>query len=331
MSPPLSLRRAGILGLGCHVPPRVLSNADLESMVETSDAWIRTRTGILERRKAADEVCASDMGLAAARAALQDAGTSPEELDLIIVATLTPDTVMPATACRIQQRLGATRAGAFDLSVACAGFTYALTAAQQFIAGGTVERVLVVGSDTLSRVTDWQDRSTCVLFGDAAGAAVLGPVEEHHGILGIHMGAIGSESLHIPAGGGRLPSGTAGLTRSDFCIHMDGKRVFRFAVEVLGDAAATALERAGVHPDEVDLFIPHQANLRIIEAAARRLRISPDRVFTNLERYGNTSNGSIPLALCEAREQGRIKPGDVVVAVGFGGGLAWCALVLRWI
>lgn len=324
-------RPAGIWGLGRAVPSKVLTNAELERMVETSDSWIRSRTGILERRLAEPEVCSSDLGLEAAQQALDDAGVAPDELDLIIVATLTPDTFMPATACLIQERLGATRAGAFDLSVACAGFAYALSVGHQFIAAGGVERVLVVGTDTLSRVTDWKDRGTCVLFGDAAGAAVLGPVEEGFGILGLHFGAAGSEALQIPAGGGRVPAATEGLSRSDFCIHMDGPKVFRFAVEVLGDAAAKALEDAGVHPDDVDLFVPHQANLRIIEAAARRVNISQDRIFINVDRYGNTSNGSVPLALWEARAQGRIKPGDTVVTVGFGGGLAWCALVLRWV
>ncbi|MGE0495593.1 MAG: beta-ketoacyl-ACP synthase III, partial [Vulcanimicrobiota bacterium] len=273
-------------------------------------------------------LCSSDLGFTAAQQALEQARLSPEEIELIIVATLTPDSPMPSTACRIQQRLGATRAGAFDLSVACSGFTYALCVGQQFVASGTYKRVLVVGVDTLSRITNWDDRSTCVLFGDAAGAAVLGPVPEGSGILGFHFGADGSggDLLRIPAGAG-APS----QERTDHCIHMAGRGVYRFAVQAMGEASIQALEKSGIAPEQVSLFIPHQANLRIIEAAARRLNISMDRVFTNVDRYGNTSNGSVPLALWEAQRQGRIHSGDIVVTVGFGGGLAWCALVMRWL
>ncbi|MCA9792641.1 MAG: ketoacyl-ACP synthase III [Candidatus Eremiobacteraeota bacterium] len=322
------LAPVGILGLGHCVPDQVLSNSQLESKVDTSDQWIRSRTGICERRIAPDELCSSDLGFNAAQQALEQAGLRAEEVELIIVATLTPDSPMPSTACRIQQRLGATRAGAFDLSVACSGFTYALCVGQQFVASGTYTRVLVVGVDTLSRITNWEDRSTCVLFGDAAGAAVLGPVPEGSGILGFHFGADGSggELLHIPAGAG-APS----EVRTDHCIHMAGRGVYRFAVQAMGEASIAALEKSGISPEEVSLFIPHQANLRIIEAAARRLNISMDRVFTNVDRYGNTSNGSVPLALWEAQKQGRIHSGDIVVTVGFGGGLAWCALVMRWL
>ncbi|MBI3928926.1 MAG: ketoacyl-ACP synthase III [Armatimonadetes bacterium] len=329
---PALVRSVGILGLGSALPDKIVTNADLEALVETSDDWIRTRTGIRERRIADPGTCSSGLGELAARRALADAGVRPEELDLIIVATVTPDTPMPATACRIQKRLGAHRAGAFDLSIACSGFAYAMTVAQQFVAGGGCERVLVIGVDVLSTITNWADRSTCVLFGDAGGAAVLGPVAEGSGILGFHFGADGggAELLKIRAPGGMVPGYTPELSREDFCIQMSGRGVFRFAVQMIGDAAIAALNKAGVHPDEVDLFVPHQANLRIIEAAAQRLNISMDRVFMNVQHYGNTSSGSIPLALADARDQGRIRPGDTVVAVGFGGGLAWCALVIRW-
>lgn len=321
-------RPVGILGLGHSLPQRIVSNRELESMVDTSDSWIVTRTGIRQRYLVNDDTSSSQLALPAAQEALKKANLSPEQIDLLICCTVTPDTPMPATACRLQQMLGTHRAGAFDLSVACSGFAYSLTVAQQFVASGRCRYVLVVGVDTLSRITDWTDRSTCVLFGDGAAAAVVGPCEEGHGILGFHFGADGggAELLKIPAGAGH-----PGKKRSDFCVHMAGRGVYRFAVQAMGEASLEALKKAGIHPDEVRWFIPHQANLRIIEAASRRLNIDMARVITNVDRFGNTSNASIPLALYEAHQQNCFQSGDVIVTVGFGGGLAWCALVLRWI
>lgn len=325
-------RAAGIKGLGHAVPPRVVSNAEMESIVDTSAEWIETRTGIRERRLAEADVCSSDLGLEAGRKALQDAGIAPEEVDLVIVATLTPDTFMPATACIVQEKLGCKNAGAFDLAVACSGFVYALAVADQMVRTSTMKNVLVIGADTLSRVTNFADRSTCVLFGDGAGAAVVGQVEEGQGILAFDLGSDGSggDLLIIPGGGGRKPGSRHLLTREECCIQMAGKLVYRFAVQAIGDTAGAALGRAGLSSDDVALFIPHQANSRIIEGAAKRLGVPMERVFVNVDRYGNTSNASIPLALYEARQEGRIKPGDVVVVVGFGGGLAWASAVLRW-
>lgn len=317
----------GILGLGHGLPGKVLSNKDLESVVETSDQWVRERTGIRERRIAAPEQCASHLGTEAALQALADAKLDPDQLDLIICATLTPDTPMPCTACRIAHEIGATRAGAFDLSIACSGFAYGLTVAQQFVANGNARHILVIGAETLSRVTNYTDRSTCVLFGDGAAAAVVGQCPDGYGILGFHFGADGSgtELLNIPGGAGIPLRGP-----HDHTIYMAGKGVFRFAIQAMGEACSRALENAGIPVQEVSLFVPHQANQRIIEAASRRLGVSMDRVYMNIERYGNTSSASVPLALYEARDEGRIHPGDVVVTVGFGGGLAWSALVIRW-
>ncbi|MCE7872176.1 ketoacyl-ACP synthase III [bacterium CPR1] len=323
---------AGILGIGHAAPTRVVTNEQMEQLVETSAEWIESRTGIRERRLADENVCSSDLGLEAARQALSDARLRPDEIDLIIVATLTPDMLMPATACIIQEKLGARKAGAFDLAVACSGFVYALAVADQFVRTRAVRNVLVVGADTLSRVTNFQDRSTCVLFGDGAGAVVIGPVEEGSGILSFELGSDGSggDLLIIPAGGGKKPGSVYELTRPECCIQMEGKPVYRFAVSAIGEAAVKALEKSGLTADEVTVFIPHQANLRIIEGAAKRLGVPMERVFVNVDRYGNTSNASIPIALWEARQEGRLKKGDVVVVVGFGGGLAWAAAVLRW-
>ncbi|MBI3929385.1 MAG: ketoacyl-ACP synthase III [Armatimonadetes bacterium] len=325
-----TVRSAGVVGLGHYVPEGKLTNQQLEERLDTSDEWIRSRTGILERRVAGRDECASHLGVEASRRALHDAGLTPEDIDLVIVGTMTPDTVMPATACRVQHTLGATRAGAFDVSVACSGFAYSLAIGAQFVQTGACDHVLVVGADTMSRVMNWKDRSTCVLFGDGAGAVVLGPVAEGYGLLSFELGAEGGggDHLTIPGGGGRLPGGSA--LPEDFYLRMNGREVFRFAVQVLGESAVRAVEKAGLSPQDVSLFIPHQANIRIIEAAAKRLGMPRERVFINLENYGNTSCGSIPLALSEARDQGRLHPGDVVVLVGFGGGLAWGAVVLRW-
>lgn len=322
----------GILGVGHFVPPTIVTNRDLEAEVETSDDWIRSRTGIHARRRAEPEVATSDLGCEAALRALADAGVSPDQIDLIVVGTMTPDSPMPATACLIQRKLGATRAGAFDVNIACSGFAYALTVGAQFVATGTARYVLVVGADVMTRLMNWKDRTTCVLFGDGAGAVVLGAVPQGYGILSCHLGADGrgAHHLRVTAGGSRLPHNSPAVVPEDFYLQMDGKEVFRFAVQVMGQAAHTVLEKAGLTTADVSLFIPHQANTRIIEAATKRLGLPAERVFVNLQHYGNTSCGSIPLALSEARDQGRMKVGDVLVLVGFGGGLSWGAVALRW-
>ena len=327
-----TLRPVGVVGLGHYAPPRIVTNQELESTLDTTDEWIRSRTGIRERRMAEDDVCASDLAVEASRLALQDAGITADQLGLIIVGTMTPDTMLPSTACLVQHRLGARKAGAFDLNVACSGFAYSLAVGAQFVATGVFDYVLVIGADTMTRVMNWQDRGTCVLFGDGGGAVVLGTVPEGRGILSVHLGSDGSggDKLTVPAGGGRIPGGTEGVRPPEYCLQMDGKEVFKFAVSVIGQAAAAAVAKAGLSADDVDLFIPHQANVRIIDAAARRLGVPMERVFVNVDRFGNTSCGSIPLALSEAREQGRVKDGDLVVIVGFGGGLSWGAVALRW-
>ncbi|BAS27461.1 beta-ketoacyl-ACP synthase III [Limnochorda pilosa] len=322
---------AGIVGLGSAVPERVLTNRDLERIVETSDEWIRTRTGIRERRVAAPGETTTQFGLAAARRALERARVEPEELDLIIVATSTPDTVFPATAVRLQAELGATRAAGFDLYAACSGFVYGVDQARHLVEAGAHRKVLVVGVDLLSRITDWSDRSTCVLFGDAAGAALVGPAPEGLGILASRLGADGRggshlylESPYAHHGFWNVNGHPMGYTR------MNGQEIFKFAVRLLADETQTLLQEIGAAPEDVDLFVPHQANIRIIDAAAERLGLRPDQVFTNLDRYGNTSTASIPLALDEAWQAGRLKPGSLVVSVGFGGGLTWGAMAFRW-
>lgn len=320
--------RAGILGVGSAVPQRVLTNHDLERMVDTSDEWISTRTGIKERRISEPTDRTSDYAAQAAVRAMERAGVDPMELDLIIVATLTPDKFCPPTACIVQDRIGARRAAAFDLSAACSGFVYALDVAARGVEAGAYRRVLVIGADLLSHVTDYTDRSTCVLFGDGAGAAVVGPVDRG-GILSTYLGADGSggSKLTVPAVRDREAEG-GGDEKS--YIRMEGNEVFKFAVRVMPEAALEALRRAGLPAEEVDLFIPHQANIRIIDAAAKRLGIGSDKVFVNVHKYGNTSAASIPLALDEAIAEGRVKEGDKLVLVGFGGGLTWAASVVEW-
>jgi 3-oxoacyl-[acyl-carrier-protein] synthase III len=322
----------GILAVSHYTPERVLTNKELEKKLDTTDEWIRTRTGIHERRVASDTETTASMGTVAAFRVLEKARCSPEELDLIIVATMTPDSILPAISCRIQAELGAKNAGAFDVSIACSGFAYALALGCGYVKSGMAGKVLVVGADVMTRVMNWQDRGTCVLFGDGAGAALIGAVEEGYGLLAQELGSDGrgAEHLKIPAGAGARPMGEDGLTPQDFTLQMNGREVFRFAVQIMGDAALRATGKAGLSPGEIDLFIPHQANSRIIEAATKRLGLPKEKVFINLQRYGNTSCASIPLALSEALDEGRIHPGDNVVLVGFGGGLAWGALVFRW-
>jgi 3-oxoacyl-[acyl-carrier-protein] synthase-3 len=326
----MSIRKVGIKGIGAYVPPKVLTNFDLEKIVDTSDEWIVTRSGIRERHIADENVATSDLSFEAAKIAIESADLSPKDIDLIIVATVTPDMFFPATACILQDKLGAS-CPSFDLSAGCSGFIYALSVGAQFVANGTYNNVLVVGGETLSKIIDWQDRSTCVLFGDAASAAVLSPVERG-GFRSFVLGTDGSggKFLEMPAGGSRLPASCDTVNQRLHFIKMSGREVFKFAVRIMGDAALEAIEKAGLHPDDIDLFIPHQANIRIIESSAERLGLPMDKVFINLDRYGNTSSASVGLALYEALKSGKIKDNMHIVMVGFGAGLTWGACVLEW-
>jgi 3-oxoacyl-[acyl-carrier-protein] synthase III len=321
-----TLRGAAISGIGMCVPEKVLTNLDLEKLVDTTDEWIFSRTGIRERRIASEGESTGDFAAGAAREAMAVGGVNPEEVDLLLVATCTGDTnALPATATWIQEKLGTWNAAAFDLSAACAGFAYAVDAAHQYLATGRYEKVLVVGAETMTNIVDWTDRNTCVLFGDGAGAVVMTPCDPSDGVLSSVTGADGRGAckLYVPGAGTRDPKGSPYL-------YMEGKEVYRFAVEIMGEVAVQALEKAGLTPDEVDLFVPHQANIRIIDAAAKRMNLPPEKVFVNVEKYGNTSAASIPIALYEAWKTGRLEPGDTVVTVGFGAGLTWGANVLKW-
>jgi 3-oxoacyl-[acyl-carrier-protein] synthase-3 len=327
------LRRGStIAGMGLSIPPRVVTNHELERLVDTNDEWIQTRTGIRERRVAADDVATSDLALDAAREALARAGVAARDVDLVIVGTATPDMLFPATACLVQDRLGATRAGAFDASAACSSWAYAVAMGHAAVASGTAEVVLVIGAETLSRIIDWTDRATCVLFGDAAAAVVLRPCELEQGFLAFHLGSDGSGGslICLPAGGSRQPPSLETVAARDHYLKMSGREVYKFAVRAIPRAIEEVTARAGVAVADVDCFIPHQANIRIIEAAAKRLGQPMDRFFLNVDRYGNTSSASVPVALYEAAEQGRIRPGDLVVFVAFGGGLTWGAAAIRW-
>ncbi|MDM5213755.1 beta-ketoacyl-ACP synthase III [Peribacillus sp. NJ4] len=307
---------AGILGLGRYLPDKIVTNADLEKIMDTSDEWIRTRTGIEERRIANDDIDTSDMAYEAAKAALKNAEISAEEIDLILVATVTPDQSFPSVACMIQEKLGAMKAAAMDVSAACAGFMYAMITAQQFIKTGAYKHVLIVGVEKLSKVTNWEDRNTAVLFGDGAGAAVLGPVSEGKGVLSFELGADGTGGKHL-------------LQEGDF-IHMNGREVFKFAVRQMGESSLGVLDKAGLTKEDVDLLVPHQANIRIMEASRERLGLPLEKMAKTVHKYGNTSSASIPMALVEEMEAGRIKDNDLIVMVGFGGGLTWGAIALRW-
>jgi 3-oxoacyl-[acyl-carrier-protein] synthase-3 len=325
------MRNAAITGWGMAVPERVMTNADLERMVETSDEWIVSRTGIKERRVVGPNDSTTSLSTAAARQALERAGLEPTDIDLIIVGTCTPDQFLVSQACLVQAELGG-NAGAFDLGAACSGFVYALATGNQFVQSGLYNRVLVIGSDTLTRFVDYTDRSTCVLFGDGAGAVVLEATDEPRGLLSTVLGAdgAGNKHLYIPGWGGYVPE-TAGIfPEYRPYLQMNGNEVFRFAVRVMGDAAAEAVEKAGLRFSDINMLIPHQANARIIEAAARRLDLPIDRVWINLDRFGNTSAASIPIALCEVESSGKLNEGDNLVFVAFGGGLAWAAGVVRW-
>jgi 3-oxoacyl-[acyl-carrier-protein] synthase-3 len=322
-------RSVSITGLGCYAPKRVLTNDELAQTVETSDEWIQARTGIKERRIAAPEEATSDLCFPAAEAALADAGVNGSEIDLVIVATITADMLFPSTAAILASHLGAESAAAYDLSAGCTGFVYALTQGYGAIAAGLAGRVLVVGADTLSRVVDWEDRSTCVLFGDGAGAVVLEEVEKG-GFQAFELGAdgAGGMELYMPAGGSRRPSSAETVAAGDHYVKMNGREVYRFATRVLVSSAEAVLKTAGRGVGDVDLYVPHQANIRIIEHAAKKLKIEEERVFVNVDRYGNTSSASIPLG--DARASGRLKDGALVLMTGMGSGLTWGSSLMTW-
>ena len=317
---------ARIVGVGKYLPSRVLSNADLEQMVETSDEWIVDRTGIRERRLAAEDESTASLGTEAAKMALDTAGLRPDQIDLIICATCSPDGMFPASSSLIQERLGSS-AAAFDVNAACSGFLAALSTGTQFINSGAYERVLVVGSEVLSRIIDWTDRTTCVLFGDGAGAVVLEASDSDSvGPFVLKSDGSGAGMLYA-----RGPASARGVAESEgFCIVMDGREVFRFAVRAMEDVTRQAIRDAGLNPGDIDYVVPHQANQRIISAVAKSMNLAPEVMVSNVERYGNTSSASIPVALCEAWEEGRFKPGDRVALVAFGGGLVWGASLLEW-
>jgi 3-oxoacyl-[acyl-carrier-protein] synthase-3 len=320
-----------ITGIGCHVPDRILANDELASLVDTTDEWILSRTGIRERRIAAAEEALSDICVPACLRALEDAGVAGEDVDCVIVATVTPDMFFPSTAALVADRIGARGAAAYDLSAGCAGFVYALAQAYPLVAAGLSRCALVVGGDLLSKVTDYSDRSTCILFGDGAGAVVLEQVSDG-GFLGFELGADGSggHDLLLPAGGSREPATTGTIAGGRHFIQMNGREVFKFGTRVLVSSATALLGELGVGADEVDVYIPHQANKRIIDHASHRLGIPPERVVINVDRYGNTSSASIPLALAEAIDDGRVKTGDNVLMTGMGAGLTWGSTLIEW-
>lgn len=320
-----------ITGIGANVPERVMTNDELSKLVDTSDEWIVVRTGIRERRIAREDEALSDMAMPAARAALEQAGVDPADLDLVIVATVTPDMAFPATAAIMADELGATEAAAYDLSAGCTGFMYAVAQAYGMLAGGICRRALVVGGDVLSKIVDWSDRTTCVVFGDGAGAVVLERVEQG-GFMGFELGADGSGGmqLYLPAGGSRAPTTAETVAEQGHFVHMNGREVFKFATRVLVASAQKLLDRLGLTVDDVDLYVPHQANVRIIKHAVERLGIPEEKVVVNVDRYGNTSSGSIPLALADAVRDRRVEKGDIVLMTGMGAGLTWGSGVIEW-
>lgn len=326
------LRNSRIAGVGYYLPEIVLSNSDFEMMVDTSDEWIVTRTGIKERRMARDEEAASDLALEAAEMALDDAGIKAQDLDMIIVGTVTPDMPFPATGCLLQDRLGANKASAFDITAACSGFIYGMNLGDSMIKTGKAEYILVIGVETLTRILDFKDRKTCVLFGDGAGAVVLGPGKEGEGVLGTFMQSDGSfgELLYIPGGGSRRPLTLERLENREQYVKMKGDGLFKYAVKAMVDASRIVLDEAGMKPKDIDYLIPHQANIRIIEGVRKRLHVPDEKVIVNIDRVGNTSSASIPIAFGEARDKGIINRGDTILMVAFGGGLTWGAILARY-
>ena len=324
-------RYGNIIGWGKYVPPRVITNADLEKTLDTSDEWIVTRTGIRERHIVDNGENTSQMSISAARDALEMAGVRPKDLDLIIVATSTPDYLTPPISSQVQHGLGARNVGAFTLVNGCTGFVYALATAQQFISSGVCETILIIGAELISRFVDWNDRETCVLFGDGAGAVVIQATDIPSGVLSFVLGSDGSggEHLILPAGGAANPPSHENLDAGLHSVKMNGRDVFKFATRVLGKALREAIQQAGLETEDIDLFIPHQANIRIIESAARFANLPPEKVFVNIHKYGNTSAASIPIALCEAFEEGRAKTGDTLAFVAFGAGLTWASAIVK--
>ncbi|MBU1905390.1 MAG: ketoacyl-ACP synthase III [Candidatus Omnitrophica bacterium] len=325
------MKKVGIIGVGEYLPKKVLTNANLEKMVDTSDEWITTRTGIKQRRMVGRGEATSDLAIKAAKRAIAETSIKPEELDLIIVATITPDMAFPSVACLLQNALHAKHAISFDISAACAGFVYAIAVAQQFIARGGCRNALVVGAEVLSSITDWKDRNTCVLFGDGAGAAVLAEAKSG-GILSTYLGSDGSKAdlLRLPGGGSRHPATQATIKKRLHFIKMQGNELFKLAVTTMANAAQQALKRAGMECKDIDMVIPHQANMRIILAMAKKLGLAKEKIYFNIAKYGNMSSASTATALCEAVKEGRIKKGDVVLLDAFGSGLVWGACVIRW-
>lgn len=323
--------KAGIVGVGSYVPKEIHDNFYFEKIMDTSDEWIRTRTGIRERRVADESQATSDLASEAAKRALEDANINAEDVDMLIVATVSPDKILPSTACIVQDNIGAVNASAFDISAACSGFIYALNIAKQFVENGVYKNVLIIGAETLSRFLNYDDRSSSILFGDGAGAAVIAPVEGK-GIMSACMGADGSgkDYLDIPAGGSRNTASEDTVNSNLHKIRMAGSDVFKFAVRKMAETSLEAIEKAGLDLEDIDYLIPHQANIRIIEASAKRLKLGMDKVYVNLDSYGNMSAASIPVAMDEAYRKGKLKKGDTVVLVGFGGGLTWAASVLEW-
>lgn len=321
-----------ILGMGHALPDKILSNKDLEMMVDTSDEWIRERTGIMERRIGEEGITTSDLCVKAAWDALFKAGIKPEELDLIVVATVTPDMLFPSTACIVQDKLGAYNAAAFDLGAGCTGFVYAMAAAEKFMLASSYRYALVIGADMLSRITDYTDRGTCILFGDGAGAAVLGKEEGECGIIATYLGADGrgADLLYMPAGGAKLPASEETVKNRLHYIKMNGNEVFRFATRIMGLVSDRLIEMAGLTYDEIDYFVPHQANIRIIQTAMKRMDIGEEKTIINLERLGNMSAASVPVAMSEASGEGKFKEGDIILTVAFGAGLTFGGALIRW-
>jgi 3-oxoacyl-[acyl-carrier-protein] synthase III len=307
---------AGIIGIGRYLPEKIVTNLDLEKVMDTSDEWIRTRTGIEERRISSDDIDTSDMAYEAALKALENANISASEIDMILVATVTPDQPFPSVACMIQEKIGAKKAAAMDISAACSGFMYGMVTAKQFIEAGAYKHILVVGVEKLSKIMNWDDRNTAVLFGDGAGAVIMGPVSDGRGILSFELGADGSGGKHL-------------YQEKEF-ITMNGREVFKFAVRQMGESSVNVLEKAGLSKEDVDFLIPHQANIRIMEASRQRLELPEEKMSKTVHKYGNTSAASIPISIVEEIEAGKIKDDDLIVLVGFGGGLTWGAIALRW-
>lgn len=325
------MKKIGIIGVGECLPKKILTNQDLEKMVDTSDEWITTRTGIKQRRIVEPGTPVSELGLKAAEMAIKDAGLKPEQIDVIIVATVTPDMHFPSTACVIQAKLGAKKAACLDISAACSGFVYGIALAEGLILADIYKNILVIGAEILSSITDWKDRNTCVLFGDGAGAAVLAPVKSG-GILSIHLGSDGTfgDLLKLPGGGSLHPTTHKTVDEGLHYLKMQGNELFKLAVKTMQGAAQAALKKAGLLCKDVDLVIPHQANIRILMAMAKRLGIPKEKIFFNIEKYGNMSSASTATALCEAVKSGRVKKGDIILLDTFGGGLVWASAVIEW-